>query len=402
MSRDVARSDAHASRRGGKELATTSVLQVLLEQSTAPGVISFALGLPASESIPRDEIGAAAQRILRNDTDALQYGPPSLALRRHIVRLMKDRGVDCHEGQVFITAGAQQGMNLITRLLLRPGCAIVTEEYVYPGFQQAVQYSAPRYCTVPTESDGIDVDSVEVAVRTHKPALVYVMPDGHNPLGVTMSRSKRERLIEISRAYEVPIVEDDVYGFLTYQVRPESSLRSMGSERVFYVSSFSKILAPAARVGWVVAPEHMMPTLSALKEAMDIDTATFMQRVVASVLDTDLWSTQLVRTKRIHQARRDTMMAALDAHWSGYGRWSRPNSGLFVWLELDPATDTTELLRRALEECHVAFVPAEAFCVPGGPRHRSGLRLNFSRATDSSIHEGISRLARLAANTCGT
>src|SRR5215207_2792509 len=255
----------------------------MLVASARPGVLSFALGLPAAELFPAAEYSEALAHVLASDPRALQYGPPFRPLKQHVLRLMADRGVNCREEQVFLTAGAQQGVNLLAHLLVEPGSTVIVEEMAYTGCQQVLQVTQADVLTVPTDfKTGIDVDAVERLLEGGaQPALIYVVPDGHNPLSVSMSLEKRMRLVELARAYSVPIVEDDAYGFLYYD-SPTPPLRALDDEWVLYVGTFSKIMAPALRTGWVVVPEALTSHLAILKEATDIDTAPLNQRAISA------------------------------------------------------------------------------------------------------------------------
>jgi 2-aminoadipate transaminase len=212
---------------------------------------------------------------------------PGEQIKQSVVQIMAQRGVICSPEQVFLTSGAQQGMSLLSRLLLDRHAPIVVEETIYSGILQAVEPLQPRILSVPTHPEtGMDLDAVEAhLISGQRPAFMYAISDGHNPLGVSLSLEKRQRLVEIARRYGVPILEDDAYGFLCYDGEPLPPLRALEPDWVFYIGSFSKILAPALRVGWVILPEALVPVLSALKEGSDINTATFSQRTVAAYLE---------------------------------------------------------------------------------------------------------------------
>jgi 2-aminoadipate transaminase len=207
-------------------------------------------------------------------------------LKQHVVRLMAERGVECREEQVFLTSGGQQGVNLLARLLIEPGSTVIVEEMAYTGCQQVLYASQAEILTVPTDfKTGVDVDAIQRLLEMgERPALIYVVPDGHNPLAVSMSREKRRRLVELASTYCVPVIEDDAYGFLYYD-SPVPPLRALDHEWILYVGTFSKIMAPALRTGWVVVPESLIPHLAIIKEATDIDTAPLNQRGISAYLD---------------------------------------------------------------------------------------------------------------------
>lgn len=374
-----------------------SALQTMLTRSAEPGVLSLALGLPAPELFPAAGLSAAAARVLAQDPVALQYSPPFRPLKRQVVALMAERGVECREEQVFLTAGGQQCMSLLTRLLLDPGGTLLTERLCYTGFQQAVEPFQPEILTVPTDLDtGIDVDAVEALLAAgERPALMYVVTDGNNPLGVSVSAAKRRRLVELAREHRVPILEDDAYGFFQYLDSPVPPMRALDDRWVLYMGTFSKIFAPALRCGWLVVPEELVRPLGIIKEATDINTSTFTQRVISAYIDEGLLPGHLDTLRREYGARRDAMDAALREHLGGVARWRTPTAGVFTWVELPEGTDATALLSVALDTEGVAFFPGSAFAVGGDGFASNCLRLNFSHCGPERIHDGVARLGRV-------
>jgi len=373
-----------------------SALQKMLVATARPGIISFALGMPAVELFPTAALASATERVLSVNAGALQYSPPLQSLKQHVRELMKRRGVNCHEEQIFLTAGAQQGMSLLSRLLLEPGGSVITEELIYSGFQQVLEPFQPQVLTVSTDAEtGMDVDAVEQYLRGGaRPSFIYAITDGHNPLSVRLHSSKRTRLVELAEQYRVPIIEDDAYGFLCYE-NPLPPLRALSERWVFYVGSFSKILAPALRVGWLIVPEELILPLSIIKESTDIDAAPLSQRIVNAYLDTGQLPAQIDMLRTQYRLRRGTMLRALAENFPDAARWTKPGCGFFVWVELPPAVDVDELFRRALEDENVAFIPGHAFSVNNKRSSTPSIRLNFSHPTTTRIDEGIPRLARV-------
>lgn len=375
-----------------------SSIQRLLELTARPNIISFALGLPASELFPAEAFARAATDVLEHAQGAaLQYQPAFQPLKAHIVMLMAQRGVVCREEQIFLTTGAQQAMSLLTRLLLDPHSSLLVEETIYSGFLQAIAPFQPHIIAVPTDNaTGMDVEAVEAALRRNsRPALIYAISDGHNPLAVSLSQEKRVRLVELARQFGVPILEDDAYGLLSYTSSPRPPLRALDADWVFYLGSFSKILAPALRVGWLVVPANLVEKLAVIKEATDINTATFAQRLIAAYFDTGAFPRHLATLRHEYRARRDIMDAALRTHLPPTARWSQPDSGLFIWLELPQGCDASRLLELAVATANVAFVPGQAFSVGEHRRADHCMRLNFSNCAPSDIIEGIARLGQV-------
>jgi 2-aminoadipate transaminase len=377
-------------------VAGTSPLQTLLSVGGRPGMISFAMGLPAPELFPAAEYGRAAAAVLEEDPRALQYQPPHRPLQEQVVALMAQRGVACAPEQVFLTTGAQQGISLLARILLEPGGEIVTESLCYTGFQQAVESFRPKYLTVPTDpATGIDVDALQALLEAGaRPAFIYTVADGHNPLALSLPDAKRARIAELAAEHGVPVIEDDPYGFLAYDGPPAAPIRAREARWVFYVGSFSKILAPGLRLGWIVVPEELVPLLAIAKEASDINTATLAQRAAARFLAEGHLPGHLARLRSEYRLRRDTMLDALQAHFPRGARWRRPEAGLFVWVELPAGADAGEVLRIAVERESVAFVPGHAFAADGSRTGVNCMRLNFSYSAPAVIEEGVARLAK--------
>lgn len=389
------RRERPAIARSARAMAS-STLREVLALTARPGVLSLALGMPAAELFPTAELAAGGAHEASSGA-ALQYGVPLTALKRQVVELMARRGVRCSESEVFLTSGAQQGMHLAARLLLDPGARVLVERVVYDGILVVLRGHSPEITALPSDPDrGLDLEALEAALATGpRPALLYVIPEGHNPLGVSLGAAARRRLVELARRHRLPILEDDAYGFLRYDGAALPPLRALEDRWVLYLGSFSKILAPALRVGWLVVPEGLIPALSALKHAADLDVTTLGQRTVSHFLASGALPAHLERLRAGYARRRDALLAALAARLPSAVRWTRPEAGMFVWLELPRGVDTMELLRRAVEGERVAFAPGRAFTASGGPEADHCLRLCFANASVETIEEGVRRIARV-------
>lgn len=359
-------------------------------------VISFALGLPAREFFPLDAFRQATQELLTNNADVLQYMAARPLLKQQIVRIMQMRGVQCRAEQIFLTTGAQQGLSLLAHLLIDPGDPVITETLTYTGMLRILAPLRPKIVTVPTSrQEGVDVHALEQLLRSGmRPALIYLVPDGHNPLGVCLSQEKRHHLAELVRHYQVPLIEDDPYGFLAYAPMLPP-IRALEERQVLYVGSFSKVLAPALRIGWIVLPEDLGSKLSAVKEAMDLDSATFAQHVAAQLLQKEDFPAHVRTLQAGYLVRRDTTAAALQSYLPPTVRWTLPANGMYFWLELPPAVDTGALLKHALLTEKVIFMPGQAFCAEEMRPTLNGIRVCFSHCPLTDIEEGIRRLARV-------
>ncbi len=373
-----------------------SVLRQMLAVVSRPGILSFAGGLPAPDLFPTADYSRALAHVLATDRGALQYGPPFAPLKAHIVRLMAERGVACSAEQIFLTTGAQQALDVLTRLLLDDGGQVLLEEIVYTGIRQVVAPYRPHVLPVRTDLEtGIEIaDVIDYLEGGAKPAFLYIIPDAHNPLGISLSAAKRRRLAEVAAAMNLVILEDDPYGFLSYDGRCLPPVRAHNDSHVFYVGSFSKIMAPALRLGWLVAPEALLPKLTVIKEAGDLESSALTQRAVAAYLDAGHLPEHLARLSAEYRCRRDTMLAAMHRHFPPGVSWTVPRAGMFIWVTLPEHVDAGALLETAVERERVAFIPGQAFAHPGAAAANT-MRLNFSNCCLADIEEGIERLGRV-------
>ncbi|HYO51307.1 PLP-dependent aminotransferase family protein [Archangium sp.] len=377
--------------------AQPEALRELLAEAGGSQVLTFALGLPPTECFPQEAFARATAELFRRDPEALQLGAPYQPIKRHIVELMRQRGVECTEEEVFLTSGAQQALGLAAGLFLETGGRVLLEETSYLGFHHVIKPRSPQFVTVPTNlDDGIDLDAVEAVLsKGERPALMYAMSDGHNPLGISLSPAKRTRLAEMARNYRVPLIEDDPYGFLLYDEVQPPPMRAQEKRWVFYAGSLSKVLSPSLRLGWLLVPPELTSRLSILRQSMDIDSSNLAQKAATVYLESGHLTTHLTALRRELKARRDAMLSALERHFPAGCRWSRPSSGVFVWVELPKHVNTLELLRVSLREEKVVFVPGSEFwCGKDPSGGRNCMRLSFSNLAPAQIEEGIGRLAR--------
>ena len=378
---------------------TRSLLRELVAVSARPDILSLAGGLPDPDLFPVHEYGDALHTVISADSTALQYGPPFQPLKHEIVELMSRRGVSCSADEILLTTGAQQAISIVAGLLVDPFQSVLSDRVTYPGLSQALAALHPAMMTVNLDlTSGTRVEEVaSMLARGQRPAFMYVIPDGHNPYGVSLAPTQRRRLVSLAREYRVPIVEDDPYGFLCYDGPHAPPLRSLDADWVFYIGTFSKTIAPALRLGWMVLPADLVPDAERIKEASDLECSALTQRAVACYLQRGQFGAQLDRLRGVYRRRRDALLTALHEHFpSGTGtRWTNPRGGFFVWVELARAFDGGALLRAAIEDEHVAFVPGHAFAIDGsGSTASTGLRLSFSSCTPAEIEEAVRRLAQ--------
>ena len=373
-----------------------SVIRTILPLTTQPGVISFAGGLPAPELLPVKQIQAAIEKALReHGSDALQYRPQYRPLREWIADFMSKLGVECEPEQVFITNGCQQGLSIMARLLLDMGAGVIVEKVAFTGIGQMIAAPGAKPLTVETDLDtGLDVDRVEHLMSDRpRPRMVITVPNYHNPLGVSVSPEKRKRLAEIAARYRVPIVEDDPYVMLRYEGEQLPAVTALTEKGyAFYLGSFSKILAPAMRLGWIVAPPGLEDKIIVIRESFDLESSALIQRAVAEFCLSGQLEPHLERLREAYDERRVTMLDALEREFPDGARWSRPKGGMFIWVTLPEEADTWAMFDDAIKR-QVGYVPGEAFAI--GDRMKNTMRLNFSNASPADIKEGIKRLGKV-------
>jgi 2-aminoadipate transaminase len=379
----------------------SSAMRDLMAVTARPEVISLAGGLPDTSTFPPDTFAAVAQRIAREScAKALQYGPTEgLAETRDcIVEVMQAEGMKVDPDDLIVTTGGQQVIDLVTKTLIDPGDVIVAEAPTYPGAVPTFSSYEADVVQIDMDADGMRIDLLEERLdrlerEGRRPKFVYTVPSFQNPAGVTMSLERRRRLVEVAAEREILVLEDNPYGLLRYEGQPLPPLRALdGGVYVMYLGTFSKILSPGIRLGWVVAPPPVLEKINLGKQAADLCTSTLSQLMVQAYFEEAPWRDYVESLTEIYRARRDTMLDALAEFFPPEAEWTRPAGGLFIWATLPDFIDTTDLLARALRD-NVAFVPGEAAYLDG--RGRNAMRLNFSSSDDESIREGIRRIGKV-------
>ena len=373
-----------------------SVIREILKVTEKPGIISFAGGLPSPDTFPIDAMREASERVLKLDgRAALQYaaseGLPQL--REWVAKDLKKQGMSVSPDQVLITTGSQQGLDLLAKILIDAGSRILVETPTYLGALQAFTPMEPTVVSVDSDDHGVNAADLRAKVGTgaDKARFVYLLPNFQNPTGRTMTEERRAAVAQVAIETGLPIIEDNPYGDLWFDEQPAPSLSSRHPEGSVYLGSFSKILAPGLRLGYLVAPKALYPKLLQAKQAADLHTPSFNQRVVAEVLK-DGFIERHVRTIRaLYKQQCEAMLAALDREMAGLGlTWNRPVGGMFLWVQLPLGLKAVPLLEKAVAK-GVAFVPGFAFYAQDA--NESTLRLSFVTATVDQINTGMAALA---------
>jgi 2-aminoadipate transaminase len=368
-----------------------------------PDLISFAPGYPAAETFPWDDLkGIAVELLDRRDGNTLQYGATRgyRPLIEHLLPVLAARGVESAAEQIIITTGSQQGLDLAGRVLLDPGDVAIVELPTYSGAIAAFRNLQADLVGVVQDDDGLSIPALEETLadlnaRGRRARFVYVTPNFQNPTGLLMSARRRHELLDAAARHDLLILEDDPYGSLYFDdTTREEDTRPIKAadreERVVYLGSISKTLAPGFRVAWMVAPLPLAHRVELAKQATDLCTGVFDQRVVHAALRRGIVERLAPQLRRHYQDKRTVMEQALSESLGSRARWSRPRGGFFLWVEFEPGIDDRELLEHAIAE-RVSFVIGSAFYVDGGG-HRFA-RLSFSAPSPDRIREGVIRLS---------
>lgn len=359
-----------------------------------PNFISLRSGAPPPECVPFEWLESGSARVWSRDATIFGYGPArgDAPLRAAVAALMRERGcTDVTPEHITLLTGAQQGLDILARLLLNPGDAIATDEPAYPGAMQIFDLHRPRYLPVPVTAAGPNLDVLAAMLAGGaRPKFLYTVPTFQNPTGATLPRAGRERLVALCRRHALPVIEDDPYGELRFRGEAVPPLRALDAD-VLYLGTFSKTIAPGIRVGWLVAPPALWEKLYALKEAMDINSDRVMQGIVAAALATGYYPGHVVRVRAVYRERCDRMLAALRQYMPPDVTWDEPEGGFFVWVRLPAGVDVgaVEAAGRAIG---VGIVPGTGCSVvPGGGADT--LRLSYCAVPVEQITEGVRRVA---------
>lgn len=387
----------------------TSVIREILKTAQSAETISLAGGWPEAALFPVAQFKELCEYVLDEmPRESLQYGltdgfPP---LRKAIADYTTRQGVPCATENVVITSGSQQALDLVGRLFVDEGDTVAVQNPTFLGALQSFNAYGPRYLALSMDAEGLALEGLEERIAEQRPKFIYLIPNFHNPTGVTMSLARREQVLAIAQRYNVAIVEDDPYGPLRYEGEPVPSLLQLASAassrnassyaegHVLYLSTFSKLLCPGFRVAWVICPPEIAQQLVMAKQGADLQTNSLTQTISYEFMRRGWLAPQTERIRAVYRERRDAMCAAIAEFFPPSVRHTSPQGGLFLWVTLPERADAVELLREAARE-NVAFVPGQPFYVDGGGRNT--LRLSFACVPPATIREGIRRLGEVLA-----
>jgi len=374
-----------------------SEIRELLKLTQRPEVISFAGGLPAPELFPVLEVKNAASKVLEEKGRiALQYGPTEgyNPLREKILKRMAKVKVDATIDNILITSGSQQGLDFAARVFINPGDVIICESPTYLGAINAFKACEPRFVEVPTDDEGMIMEELEKALAENENAkFIYVIPDFQNPTGKTWSLERRKGLVELANKYNVAIIEDNPYGELRFEGEILPAIKHFDTEgRVIFLGTFSKILTPGLRLGWICAEPEVLSKFIMVKQGADLQSTTSEQMIVAQLLDDFDLEAHIERIKEVYKKRKDLMIKTMEEEFPEGVTWTDPEGGLFTWVVLPENLNARDIAVKALEK-NVAYVPGGAFFPNGG--HENTFRMNYSNMPEDRIVEGIKRLGEV-------
>ena len=381
--------------------ASSSVIREILKVTERPDVISFAGGLPSPEGFPITQLAKAYETVFATQPKtALQYGPTEgyRPLREWVVEDFKQRGVDINVDQVLIVSGSQQALDLIGKLFIDEGSKVLMESPSYLGAIQSFSQYAPVYDTIPTDDGGLIPESI-TEEKAAGARFLYALPNYQNPTGLTLNLERRIALVKRCAELSLPLIEDDPYGELRFTGEALPGLFALSKQHggcVIRMGSFSKILSPGLRLGFILAPEQIISKMVQLKQATDLHTATVTQMAVYEAVKDGFLKEHLPKVRELYKRQCNFMLEALEENFGGGDvQWTKPEGGMFIWMKFPEQVNTTVLLPRAVEEQKVAYVPGEPFFPIASSAVTNNMRLSFVTVSEDKIRTGVANLAKL-------
>ncbi|AWR97098.1 aminotransferase class I/II-fold pyridoxal phosphate-dependent enzyme [Acidianus sulfidivorans JP7] len=381
-------------------LLKTSEIRDLLKLTEGRDVISLAGGLPDPSTFPAEDIKSITDYVLENfSSRALQYsataGIPEL--RKQLVNLSNQRGISgITEDNIFVTVGSQEALFMLFNLLVDPKDNVFVEMPSYLAALNILRARNPTFHGIPVTDKGPDLDSLEnqlkqLSSRGEKVKLLYIIPTAQNPGGTTLDIEGRKRVLELATKYDFLIVEDDAYGFLVFDGDSPAPIKALDKEgRVIYTGTFSKILAPGFRLGWIVADEEIIHEIELYKQNVDLHTPSFTQFIAAEAIKRNVIQNNLPKVRQLYREKRDVMLKAIEDYFPKDAKWSKPVGGMFVFVWLPDKINTLSMLPKALQK-GVAYVPGSSFYYDYSGKNT--MRLNFSFPEKQKLIEGIKILS---------
>ena len=373
----------------------TDAVGAILKAAADPKIISFAGGLPAPELFPVEGMKEATDKVYaEHGQQALQYGAAKgvTELRELILKRVKEKeNIDAKLENVMVTTGSEQAIDLVGKAFVNPGDTVLVEEPTYLCALDVFRSYGANFVSVPMDDDGMKMDALEEALKAHpETALVYTVPNFQNPTGRTMPAERRKKFAELAAKYDVPVLEDNPYGDIRFAGEHVPSVKSFDhAGKVFYMSTFSKILAPGFRLGWLVADPKVIEKLTVLKQSADLHTDNLVQYVVTEFFKENDVDAHVKEISDLYGKRKQLMIDGIKKYFPKDVKYTDPEGGMFLWVEVPGVTDTVELFKQCLEH-NVAFVPGDPFFA--GKPQPGTFRLNYSNMQEDQIEVGFKRL----------
>ena len=373
----------------------TDAVGAILKAAADPKIISFAGGLPAPELFPVEGMKEATDKVYaEHGQQALQYGAAKgvTELRELILKRVKEKeNIDAKLENVMVTTGSEQAIDLVGKAFVNPGDTVIVEEPTYLCALDVFRSYGANFVSVPMDDDGMKMDALEEALKAHpETALVYTVPNFQNPTGRTMPAERRKKFAELAAKYDVPVLEDNPYGDIRFAGEHVPSVKSFDhAGKVFYMSTFSKILAPGFRLGWLVADPKVIEKLTVLKQSADLHTDNLVQYVVTEFFKENDVDAHVKEISDRYGKRKQLMIDGIKKYFPKDVKYTDPEGGMFLWVEVPGVTDTVELFKQCLEH-NVAFVPGDPFFA--GKPQPGTFRLNYSNMQEDQIEVGLKRL----------
>ena len=375
---------------------TASAIRELLKLAASPNLVSLGGGLPSPDSFPLDIVMELTEKVINKyGATALQYDMTEgfMPLRKALIEYVAGKGIGAEVENIYITSGSQGFLDAIGKILITPGDYVAVEGPTYLAALQSFNSYEPKYIQIETDDEGVIPDSIEEIVSTYPVKFVYLIPTFQNPSGKTIKRKRREKIAEIIKKYDTLLIEDDPYGALRFKGEEQPTIKSLAPDNVIYASTFSKIFAPGLRVGYLVAPEKLGRWLVIAKQGIDLHTSTFNQALATEYLTGGYVPAQVEKIIKLYAPKLETMLESLEENFPSDCKWSKPEGGMFLWVEGSKGLDMEEVYKLALQK-GVGFVPGKFFF----PKQGDGIetmRLNFTNVTHEQIRSSIKLLAEV-------
>lgn len=371
-----------------------NAIREILKVTQQPGMISFAGGMPSPASFEIETVKQIVNDVMdRDGKTILQYGATQgyAPLRKELIEFVKNVGLSIEQDNLLVLSGSQQGINLAAKAMLDPGDKVIVESPSYLAALQIFKTYQAEFIVVPSDEDGIDMDILEEKIRTENPKIVYIIPNFQNPSSRTLPMAKRLRIADMLKKYKTLLIEDDPYGYLRYSGEHLPSITSMDTtNQSIYLGSFSKLVSPGLRVGYVVGPKDVISKMRIGKQGTDVHTSLLSQAIVGEYLSRGLLMPHVEDIKKMYKEKRDLFLAEMAEHFPTEAHWNKPDGGLFIWVEMPEGYDIDALFQKAIAQ-KVAFVPGASFFVE---QKTNCLRLNFSNASAEEIKIGVKKLGQ--------